>query len=365
MVTVTVSIAACIAACGATLFAQTPYGAPYYQPGEPNQPGYGSGSPYTGSNQPARTNQPPRTNDLPPEWRGRRGRRGPPFLEVFVPAARPDPLWTDRPLAPGVEYFIEVSGSFSVWGDRRSGVDAYYGYDSDRVGGGPQVWAQLLVDDRPMIEIARANGDDVSFHTYHSYVTRIRGTGRPLKLQIADARSGSWQDNHGGLTVRLSARGGGPPVSAWQDRGGPGGAPPPPPPQPLPVPQAIDVVGVSASEPNAMSSRPLAPGVAYAIEVSGVFSVWGDRAEGVDAYYVYDRERSGGQPRVAAQLLVDDRPMIEVARENGDATEFNPGHVYVTTVRGQGRPVRLQIADARNGSWRDNRGRLTVRIYPR
>jgi hypothetical protein len=338
------------------LLAQNPYGAPYYQPGQPDQPGTGSGNPYA---DPYNAPPPQRPRDLPPGWRGRAGRRGAPFVEIFVPAARPEAVWTDRPLAAGVEYFVEATGSFSVWGDRRSGVDAYYGYDADRVGG-VRVWAQLLLDDRPMIEIARAAGDDTSFHPYHSYVTRVVGTGRPLKLQIADARNGSWGDNHGGVTVRLTPRwnGGGPPPP-------PQAGPPPPPAPPPPAARGADVVGVPAYEPRASWSRPLAPGVLYVVEVSGTFSVSGDRNEGVDAYYVYDRERSGGWPQVWGQLLLDDRPMTDIAREHGDQTSFSPAHVYVTTVRGQGRPLKLQIADARNGSWQDNRGQLTVRIYPR
>jgi hypothetical protein len=170
------------------------------------------------------------------------------------------------------------------------------------------------------------------------------------------------------VTVRLSARGGGP--SPWVDPGGlpppaPAPAPPSPPPAPPPARGGFDVIGVPAYEARAVWSRPLAPGVLYVVEASGAFSVWGDRSEGVDAYYVYDRERSGGWPQLWSQLLIDDRPMVDVARGNGDTHAFKPGHVYLTTVRGDGRPLKLQIADARNGSWHDNRGQVTVRIYPR
>ena len=44
---------------------------------------------------------------------------------------------------------------------------------------------------------------------------------------------------------------------------------------------------------------------------------------------------------------------------------FNPSHVYVATVRGNGQRLKLQIADARNGSWGDNHGTLQVRITRR
>jgi hypothetical protein len=249
-----------------------------------------------------------------------------------------------------------------VWGGEWDGVDAYYAFHPTRVGPTPQPWAQLLIDDRPMLELARENGDPAGFNPGHVYSTAIRGTGRPLKLQILDARNGSWGDNRGGLTVRIFARAAAPYVVT---------PPPPAPPAPAPPPppasyEVSETVFVHANRPEAFWTRlPLAPGVPYLLEVSGVFSVWGDERDGVDAYYTYSPRRVGPQPQLHDQLLVDDRPMAEIARAGGNPVGFNPGHVYFATVRGTGQPLKLQIRDARDGSWQDNHGALQVRITRR
>jgi hypothetical protein len=48
------------------------------------------------------------------------------------------------------------------------------------------------------------NGDPVEYNLDHTYVTRIQGRGAKLKLQIGDARRGSWPDNSKGLTVLIT-----------------------------------------------------------------------------------------------------------------------------------------------------------------
>jgi hypothetical protein len=66
-----------------------------------------------------------------------------------------------------------------------------------------------------------------------------------------------------------------------------------------------------------------------------------------------------------AELLIEGRSMREVAAARGDPVDYQPRHVYRTTIRGTGRPLELHTDDARMGSWRDNRGKLTVRIFER
>jgi hypothetical protein len=297
---------------------------------------------------------------------------------IVVPADRPEAVWS-APLAAGVTYTIEASGAFSVWGDEWDGVDAYYGYSARHVGPQPQLWSQLLIDDRAMLDLARDNRDPIQFNPSHLYATSIQGTGRALKLQILDARNGSWRDNHRGVTVRLIPRGpaapyavappsptpptpaapptpAGPP-SAWR------GTPPPPPPGAYVTGETV-IVHAHRPEP-VWTSAPLAPGAVYLVEVSGVFSMWQEDRDGVDALYEYSPRRVGPQPQLRPQLLVDDRSLFDLARESGAPVGFNPGHVYTATIRGTGQRAKLQIADARNGSWGDNHGALQVRITRR
>lgn len=286
---------------------------------------------------------------------------------LWVSSERPEPVWT-APLANGMIYTIEVSGTFSIWPDQREGVDAYYGY-SPRVGPRPQPWNQLLVDDRPLFEIARGHGHPVWYNPAHAYTTSIRGRGRPVKLQILDARNGSWRDNHGSLSVRIA------PQAAYVPP-----PPPPPPPGPPPPPPggwrgspmggpfiADEVVTVPADRPEPVFTRgALAPGVFYTLEISGVFSFKRGPWDGADAFFSY----SGGRRRARGsefrpQLLVDDRSAADLARDGRQPLAYSPSHTYLLTIRGRGQPLKLQTLDARNGSWHDNQGGLTVRIRRR
>jgi hypothetical protein len=122
---------------------------------------------------------------------------------IWVPADSPEPVWLAYPLQPGQWYAVDAWGAFSMWPDRNDGVDPYYGYGAWYFGPQPQPWAQLLVDDRPMYEIGRANGHYVQYRQDHYYQTMIVGTGNRPKLQIASARSGAWHGNRGGLWVRI------------------------------------------------------------------------------------------------------------------------------------------------------------------
>src|SRR4051794_39091872 len=79
------------------------------------------------------------------DWRGSPSPQPRPDEQtVVVPSNRPEPVWT-APLAAGVIYSVEASGTFSVWPDQREGVDAYYVH-TPRVGPRPQPWNQLQID---------------------------------------------------------------------------------------------------------------------------------------------------------------------------------------------------------------------------
>src|SRR6266404_7268729 len=113
---------------------------------------------------------------------------------VQVPADRAEAVWTNGPLAAGVDYVVEASGVWSAWSDHLDGVDAYYGYAQWRVGKTPEFWNQLLLDDRGMAELAKQNGEPTTFNPGHVYAATIHGTGQRMKLQLLDAKNGSWSD---------------------------------------------------------------------------------------------------------------------------------------------------------------------------
>ena len=123
--------------------------------------------------------------------------------DIWVPADRPEPVWPSQPLMAGQWYVVEAWGAFSCRPDHTDGVDPYYAYGPWYVGAQPQPWGQLLIDDRAMYETGRAAGHWVTYRQDHRYQTMILGNGNRPKLQISDARNGSWSDNRGGLWVRI------------------------------------------------------------------------------------------------------------------------------------------------------------------
>jgi hypothetical protein len=142
---------------------------------------------------------------------------------VSVSARSGTPVQSHIALDAGRTYTIEVSGVFSCWDGHTDGVDGFYCYATWRCPT-PEVWGQLLIDDKSMSDIAKQHGEPLALHGDHVYSTTIVGSGRPISLQIADAKS-SAGDNHGALTVRiLPGRGGGqrpppPPSGQGLDQG--------------------------------------------------------------------------------------------------------------------------------------------------
>ncbi|MBN1323462.1 MAG: hypothetical protein JW986_05610 [Methanotrichaceae archaeon] len=125
----------------------------------------------------------------------------------------------------------------------------------------------------------------------------------------------------------------------------------------------IETIRVPADQPEPVyTSAILEVGRYYIIQASGEYSCWSDQTDGVDAYYCYAPWRVGSVPEAWKQLLIDDVPMYDIASENFDPIEYNPDHVYKTTLIGKGDRLKLQISDA-TWSHEDNSGALDVKIY--
>lgn len=97
----------------------------------------------------------------------------------------------------------------------------------------------------------------------------------------------------------------------------------------------------------------------YAIEASGVISDWPDVKDGVDAVWCYAEWRCGRNGEVWDQLRIEGKGLSEIA---GKTLLYSPKHVYRVRYRGEGRQIELHCSDAQ-GSWSDNHGFFTVKVY--
>src|SRR5437763_941979 len=130
-----------------------------------------------------------------------------------------------------------------------------------------------------------------------------------------------------------------------------------------PAPSAggvIDSLTIPNDKPVKVTSRiVLEKGKWYTLEASGVSSDWSDHRDGVDAVWCYAEWRCGKNGEAWQQLRIDDKGMSEL---NGATISFNPQHVYRVRVKGEGKPIVVYASDAQ-GSWSDNSGAFTLRIY--
>ncbi|MBI2372102.1 MAG: hypothetical protein HYV08_18040 [Deltaproteobacteria bacterium] len=108
-----------------------------------------------------------------------------------------------------------------------------------------------------------------------------------------------------------------------------------------------------------LSRNVLERGQWYTIEASVEFSDWSHVKDGVDAVWCYAEWRCGRQGQAWDQLRIDGKGMTEIA---GQPIPYNPQHVYRVRYGGQGRQVELYLIDAQ-GSWSDNSGSITVKIF--
>lgn len=97
----------------------------------------------------------------------------------------------------------------------------------------------------------------------------------------------------------------------------------------------------------------------YIIEASGVISDWSHVRDGVDAVWCYAEWRCGKQGEAWNQLHIDGKGMTDIA---GKPIPYNPQHIYKVQYQGQGKQVELYCTDAQ-GSWGDNSGSFTVKIF--
>ena len=122
----------------------------------------------------------------------------------------------------------------------------------------------------------------------------------------------------------------------------------------------LETLEVPNTKPVKVLSRTvLEAGREYIVEASGTFDDWGNTPHGVDAVWCFAEWRCGKKGEVWDQLRINDKGMTELA---GQSIPYNPNHVYQVRIKGQGKPAELYMSDAQ-GSWTDNLGGTTVRIY--
>jgi len=106
------------------------------------------------------------------------------------------------PLAAGVSYLVEVSGTYDAWGHVPHAVDALACFaDPQCTESRRAKLAQgFRIDGRGLIDLS---GGTLTYRPDHTYAVTLTGQGRPLRLLIQDASS-SPGDNVGDLSVRIT-----------------------------------------------------------------------------------------------------------------------------------------------------------------
>jgi hypothetical protein len=119
-------------------------------------------------------------------------------------------------------------------------------------------------------------------------------------------------------------------------------------------------LSVSARSAEGVSSKPLAPGVRYRLEVSGTYDAWGHTPNAVDAVACFADPQctAARRAKLAQGFKVDGQGLINLS---GGRLSYSHDHDYTVTVIGRGQPLSFYIQDAR-GSGGDNVGALTVRL---
>ena len=117
----------------------------------------------------------------------------------------------------------------------------------------------------------------------------------------------------------------------------------------IPNDKAVKVTSVTSLE----------KGKWYIIEASGVISDWSQANEGVDAVWCYAEWRCGKNGEVWNQLRINEKGLPDIA---GKSIPYNPQHVYQVRYLGEGKTIELYCSDTQ-GSWSDNSGSFTVKIF--
>jgi len=127
----------------------------------------------------------------------------------------------------------------------------------------------------------------------------------------------------------------------------------------------LETISVLSESPDPVYTQDLEAGKYYIIQASGVFSYWDDRTEGADAFYDYEDKyvEDGVDTIYIRPLEINDQSMYSIAKDNGHSFEFNPDHIYMTTIIGAGKPLKLRIWDLHLGSYNGNHGSLEVKLF--
>jgi hypothetical protein len=120
---------------------------------------------------------------------------------LVIPNDKPVKVKSQMVLEKGRWYVIEASGVISDWSHVKEGVDAVWCYAEWRCGKQGEVWSQLRIDEKGMPDIA---SKPIPYNPQHIYQVRYQGQGRPVELYASDAQ-GSWSDNSGSFTVKISS----------------------------------------------------------------------------------------------------------------------------------------------------------------
>ncbi len=122
----------------------------------------------------------------------------------------------------------------------------------------------------------------------------------------------------------------------------------------------LETLVVPNAKPVKISSATvLESGRWYIIEASGVISDWSHVQDGVDAVWCYAEWRCGREGQSWNQMRIDEKGMPDIT---GNPIPYNSQHIYRIRYMGQGKRAEFYCSDAQ-GSWSDNSGSFTVKIY--
>lgn len=112
-----------------------------------------------------------------------------------------------QPLASGVEYTVQASGTFYFWSPNTNMSDA--AWDQDPFRANSTSWNyegdSLFINNQSLFWLGTTDGITFSPHTFsptHVYQDYVLGTGQPLDFKINDSY---YPDNSGNLEVTITA----------------------------------------------------------------------------------------------------------------------------------------------------------------
>jgi hypothetical protein len=264
---------------------------------------------------------------------------------IQVPATTPQETYSRMVLESGRTYVLQISGAYSFWSGRTDGVDALYNYLSQP----PILWSPLQINGEPLKDLIEAAGGSPEYRSDHIYRIGIVGNGQPLALRINDG--GGYSDNSGSLTIQICL-----PIAEETTPS----VPSPAVERPLlnlECQSELERIQVPATTPQETYSRTvLESGRTYVLQLSGAYSFWSGRTDGVDAIYNYLSQ----PPILWSPLQINGEPLKDLIEAAGGSPEYRSDHIYRIGIVGNGQPLALRIHDG--GTYSDNSGSLTIQI---